>query len=158
MSRLNYGQRRSYAANRLFEAVVGDGEGDADEALAARAVGTARGDDDVGAVENELGKRGRGVTLGHAGPEIRSCSRRLDMQPDRPQPFGHEIATPLIEMSKADIVRLALEVGAPLESTWSCYRGGPAPCGGCDSCVLRAKGFAEAGVTDPALGAIDAEA
>lgn len=63
-----------------------------------------------------------------------------------------QISTPLIEMSKADIVRLGVEVGAPLERTWSCYRAGPAPCGACDSCVLRAKGFAEAGVVDPALG------
>jgi len=62
------------------------------------------------------------------------------------------IRTPLIDKSKGDIVRLALEVGAPLELTWSCYESGPQPCGRCDSCVLRAKGFREAGVQDPALG------
>jgi len=62
-----------------------------------------------------------------------------------------EIRTPLIELTKAGIVRLGLEVGAPLELTWSCYFGGPAPCGVCDACRLRAKGFAEAGVEDPAL-------
>ena len=61
------------------------------------------------------------------------------------------IETPLIAMSKAEIVRLAVEVGAPLEHTWSCYEGGERTCGRCDSCVLRAKGFAEAGVADPAL-------
>jgi 7-cyano-7-deazaguanine synthase len=63
-----------------------------------------------------------------------------------------EIRTPLIDATKAGIVRLGLELGAPLHLTWSCYRGGPAPCGNCDACTLRAKGFAEAGVTDPALG------
>jgi len=66
-------------------------------------------------------------------------------------PIG--IETPLIDKSKADIVRLALEVGAPLELTWSCYEAGPAPCGRCDSCLLRAKGFAQAGVADPTVAA-----
>jgi len=61
------------------------------------------------------------------------------------------ILTPLVELTKAGIVRLGLRVGAPLGLTWSCYRGGRHPCGTCDSCVLRAKGFAEAGVADPAL-------
>ena len=63
-----------------------------------------------------------------------------------------EIRTPLVDMTKADIVRAGVDVGAPLELTWSCYRGGPAPCGTCDACALRAKGFAEAGVPDPASG------
>jgi 7-cyano-7-deazaguanine synthase len=62
-----------------------------------------------------------------------------------------EIRTPLIQLSKADIVRLGLRLGAPLELSWSCYLGGPRPCGTCDACALRAKGFAEAGVADPAL-------
>jgi 7-cyano-7-deazaguanine synthase len=66
---------------------------------------------------------------------------------------GHpvEVRSPLVECTKADIVRLGVELGAPLELTWSCYRGGPEPCGDCDACALRAKGFAEAGVADPAL-------
>ena len=62
-----------------------------------------------------------------------------------------EFRTPLIRRTKAEIVGLGVELRAPLELTWSCYRGGPAPCGSCDSCVLRAKGFSEAGVADPAL-------
>lgn len=62
-----------------------------------------------------------------------------------------DIRTPLIDLSKADIVRLGVDVGAPLELTWSCYLGGDRPCGECDACRLRAKGFAEAGVDDPAL-------
>ena len=61
------------------------------------------------------------------------------------------VRTPLVDLSKAAIVRLGVEVDAPLALTWSCYRGGPRPCGTCDACVLRAKGFAEAGLPDPAL-------
>jgi 7-cyano-7-deazaguanine synthase len=61
------------------------------------------------------------------------------------------VQTPLISLSKADIVRLGMELGAPLYLTWSCYQGGTVPCGACDSCALREKGFAEAGVRDPAL-------
>ena len=62
-----------------------------------------------------------------------------------------DVRTPLIDLTKADIVALGLELGAPLDLTWSCYRGGPKPCAACDACHLRAKGFAEAGVPDPAL-------
>ncbi len=61
------------------------------------------------------------------------------------------VETPIIEMSKAEIVRMGMELHAPLELTWSCYQGGPTPCGACDSCLLRAKGFQEAGFQDPAL-------
>ena len=63
------------------------------------------------------------------------------------------IETPLIDKTKADIVRLAVELDAPLDLTWSCYSDQPRPCGVCDSCHLRAKGFAEAGIPDPALEA-----
>lgn len=62
------------------------------------------------------------------------------------------IEAPLIDKRKADIVRLAVEIGAPIDLTWSCYGPGPQPCGRCDSCLLRAKGFTEAGITDPAAG------
>ncbi|MDQ1402576.1 MAG: 7-cyano-7-deazaguanine synthase [Actinomycetota bacterium] len=66
---------------------------------------------------------------------------------------GHpvEVRTPLVAMGKADIVRLGLDLGAPLDLTWSCYRGGDSPCGTCDSCVLRAAAFAAADTPDPAL-------
>jgi 7-cyano-7-deazaguanine synthase len=62
-----------------------------------------------------------------------------------------QIRTPLIDLTKAAIVRLGMDLDAPLHLTWSCYRGGRQPCGTCDSCHLRAKGFAEAGVADPSL-------
>ena len=63
-----------------------------------------------------------------------------------------EVRTPLLDLTKADIVRLGVSLHAPLELTWSCYRGDPRPCGTCDACSLRAKGFAEAGAPDPSLG------
>jgi 7-cyano-7-deazaguanine synthase len=66
-----------------------------------------------------------------------------------------EIDTPIIHMSKADIVKMGLRLGAPLGQTWSCYEGGERPCGRCDSCVLRARGFAGAGIPDPALAGPD---
>jgi 7-cyano-7-deazaguanine synthase len=61
-----------------------------------------------------------------------------------------EIRTPLVDLTKAAIVRLGVELGAPLGLSWSCYRGGERPCQACDACHLRAKGFAEAGLDDPA--------
>ncbi len=60
------------------------------------------------------------------------------------------IVTPLIRKTKAQIVRLAMRLKVPLERTWSCYEGRRKPCGRCDSCLLRAKGFEEAGSLDPA--------
>jgi len=59
------------------------------------------------------------------------------------------IVTPLIAMSKAEIVRKAQELGAPLELTWSCYRDEHVACGRCDSCLLRLRAFEQAGIPDP---------
>jgi 7-cyano-7-deazaguanine synthase len=61
------------------------------------------------------------------------------------------LLAPLQRLDKAGIVRLARRLKVPLELTWSCYQGGARPCGRCDSCKLRARGFAAAGVKDPAL-------
>jgi len=59
------------------------------------------------------------------------------------------ITTPLITLKKSEIVKKALELHVPLEHTWSCYQSQEAACGVCDSCRLRLKGFAEAGIKDP---------
>ena len=64
-----------------------------------------------------------------------------------------EIRAPLVDLAKHEIVRLGVEMDAPLSLTWSCYQPtpGPLPCGVCDSCRLRVAGFEAAGVADPAL-------
>lgn len=61
------------------------------------------------------------------------------------------ILTPLINKSKAQIIRLGKKLGVPFELTWSCYEGGRVPCGKCDSCYFRAKGFKDLGIRDPLL-------
>jgi 7-cyano-7-deazaguanine synthase len=62
---------------------------------------------------------------------------------------GIGIVTPLIALRKHEIVRLGLELGAPLDLTWSCYSREDRACGVCDSCVLRLRAFREAGAVDP---------
>ena len=61
------------------------------------------------------------------------------------------IAAPLLKLSKSEIIKLGCELSVPFEWTWSCYEGKEIPCGECDSCILRAKGFREAGIEDPLL-------
>jgi 7-cyano-7-deazaguanine synthase len=60
-----------------------------------------------------------------------------------------EIVTPLIKMSKKDIILKGMELNAPLERTWSCYKNEDCACGKCDSCALRLRGFRQAGIEDP---------
>jgi 7-cyano-7-deazaguanine synthase len=60
-----------------------------------------------------------------------------------------EIRTPIIHLSKADIVKKGIELDAPLHLTWSCYRSEDVACGTCDSCALRLRGFERAGIKDP---------
>jgi 7-cyano-7-deazaguanine synthase len=60
-----------------------------------------------------------------------------------------EIVTPLITLKKSEIIRRGKALGAPLHLTWSCYQSEDAACGACDSCLLRLRAFAEAGVADP---------
>lgn len=85
-------------------------------------------------------------------PEYVAAFRRLAALATRDGVEGRPvtIATPLINLTKGQIVQLALDIRAPLAMTWSCYAGGVRPCDNCESCALRQKGFNEAGVSDPA--------
>jgi len=60
-----------------------------------------------------------------------------------------KIETPIIHLSKSEIVKKGIELGAPLHLTWSCYQNEDEACGICDSCALRLRGFQQAGVEDP---------
>ena len=60
-----------------------------------------------------------------------------------------EIFTPVITLKKSEIVRRGIALSAPLHLTWSCYQGQDLACGVCDSCLLRLRAFAEAGIPDP---------
>ena len=60
-----------------------------------------------------------------------------------------QIRTPIIDLSKAEIVKKGIELDAPLHLTWSCYRSEDLACGTCDSCALRLRGFKIAGIKDP---------
>ena len=66
---------------------------------------------------------------------------------------GHRVVieAPFVNMNKADVVKLGLELGVPYELTWSCYEGGSAPCGKCATCIDRAAAFQANGVEDPAV-------
>lgn len=62
-----------------------------------------------------------------------------------------KVFTPLINKTKAEIIRLGASLSVPFQLSWSCYQGGRYPCGKCDSCYFRAKGFSEAGIDDPLI-------
>ena len=85
---------------------------------------------------------------------IGAFERALELGTSRD--FHPRIKTPLVHLSKAQIVSLALRIGVPLEFTWSCYEREDAACGLCDSCLLRLKGFAGAGAKDKIPYAIEA--
>ena len=80
---------------------------------------------------------------------MRAMERALSLGTSIGTASGFMIMTPIISLSKAEIIRAGMELGAPYHLTWSCYRGGEKACGICESCVLRLKGFAEAGTDDP---------
>lgn len=68
------------------------------------------------------------------------------------KPTTHiKIYTPVINFTKKDIVLKGIELGVPFHLTWSCYKNEDFACGECDSCVLRLKGFKQAGIKDPIL-------
>jgi 7-cyano-7-deazaguanine synthase len=81
-------------------------------------------------------------------PEYYRAFQKVIREGTKPE-TNIEIATPVIGMQKSEIVRRGAELGAPLELTWSCYQGEDEACGTCDSCRLRLKAFAEAGLLDP---------
>lgn len=71
------------------------------------------------------------------------------MGAEKNQPL--KIHAPFVHKTKAQEIELGMQLGVNYGLTWSCYRGGEKPCGTCDSCLLRAKAFKEAGYEDPAL-------
>lgn len=73
---------------------------------------------------------------------------RLIREGTRPE-TDIRVITPLIDMDKASVVARGMELGAPLHLTWSCYREQKIACGTCESCLLRLRGFREAGCSDP---------
>ena len=81
-------------------------------------------------------------------PEYYRVFQQLVREGTRPE-TQIEIVTPVIGMRKWEIVKRGMELGAPLDRTWSCYQFEDAACGACDSCRLRLRAFAEAGVSDP---------
>jgi 7-cyano-7-deazaguanine synthase len=81
-------------------------------------------------------------------PEYYRAFAELVRQGTRPETHI-EIATPVIAMRKSEIVRHGTQLGAPLNLTWSCYQFEDEACGTCDSCRLRLRAFAEAGLSDP---------
>ncbi|MBU0467554.1 MAG: 7-cyano-7-deazaguanine synthase QueC [Candidatus Omnitrophica bacterium] len=62
-----------------------------------------------------------------------------------------KIFTPLLNKTKAQIIKMGVKLKVPYHMTWSCYVGASRPCGECDSCILRQKGFDSAGVVDPVI-------
>lgn len=102
-----------------------------------------------------------GATAIFIGAVFEDSSGYPDCRPEYYETFGKlirvgtrpetqiEIATPVIHMHKSEIVRKGLELGAPLELTWSCYQSDDEACGVCDSCRLRLRAFSQAGHTDP---------
>jgi 7-cyano-7-deazaguanine synthase len=81
-------------------------------------------------------------------PEYYEAFNRLIEIGTRPE-TRIEIMTPVIKLRKHEIVKLGVEIGAPLHLSWSCYRNEEVACGICDSCALRLRGFREAGLRDP---------
>jgi len=81
-------------------------------------------------------------------PEYYEAFNRVIRAGTRPS-SNITIETPLIHLSKHEIVRKGINLGAPFHLTWSCYRDSDVACGVCDSCALRLRAFQEAGIDDP---------
>ena len=81
-------------------------------------------------------------------PEYYDAMNRLIEVGTRPE-SQIRVETPLIRLRKSEIILKGIELGAPLELTWSCYSSTESACGVCDSCALRLRAFSEAGSSDP---------
>ena len=81
-------------------------------------------------------------------PTFVEAFNRLVTEGTKPE-SGIQVRAPLVDLTKADIVLLAKTLDLPLDLSWSCYSRNDLPCGTCDSCALRLRGFQQAGVTDP---------
>ena len=102
-----------------------------------------------------------GATAIFVGAVYEDSSGYPDCRPEYYRAFGAviregtrpethiEITTPVIAMKKSEIIRRGMELGAPLDRTWSCYQFDDEACGTCDSCRLRVRAFDEAGLRDP---------
>ena len=90
-------------------------------------------------------------------PEFYEAFEKTIEKGTKPDTFI-KIKTPIIHLSKAEIVKKGLELNAPLHLSWSCYRSEDLACGTCDSCALRLRGFVQAGADDPISYKIDVKA
>lgn len=90
-----------------------------------------------------------------AGSAYPDCSQAFNQAMDQAIYEGSgkqlHIEAPFVGKTKAEIVKLGLQLKVPYHLTWSCYEGGEVPCGKCGTCIDRAKAFAANGVSDPAL-------
>jgi 7-cyano-7-deazaguanine synthase len=137
-------------ANLATRMTVGQGGGGSDEATERRSDEAEEGNEEAPSPKSERMTNGEArMATGNWQPATgKSCpieNRKSKIQ----TPF--RIHTPLIHLSKAQIIRRGIELGVDYSLTHSCYDPAPdgAACGRCDSCLLRRRGFAEAGVADP---------
>jgi 7-cyano-7-deazaguanine synthase len=102
-----------------------------------------------------------GATALFIGAVAEDSSGYPDCRPEFFEHFNHvidagtkpdthiRIHTPILHMSKAEIIKTGIDLNAPLDQTWSCYQSNDIACGVCDSCALRLRGFQRAGLPDP---------
>ena len=84
-------------------------------------------------------------------PEYFEHFNRMIAKGTKTETDAIQVIAPLVNKTKSEIIQWGTQLGVPYEWTWSCYEGEEVPCGACDSCLLRAKGFQEAGIEDPLL-------
>lgn len=80
-------------------------------------------------------------------PQFYSAFQNMINEGTKPE-SNIKIVTPIINLSKAEIVKKGIELNAPLHLTWSCYQNEDEACGECDSCAFRLRGFQHAGIDD----------